>query len=74
MIIQHVGGILAYYQQKPNKNHRDFGRILTTIGRVVAIFGWILTKEYLIAKVVGGITLIITIWHFVVEKRKVKTN
>lgn len=72
MILQHVGGLIAFITKKGNPNHRSFGRPLATIGRIVATFGWILAGQMDMAKYVAGAAAIILIGHFVFKARSEK--
>lgn len=42
IIIQHIGGLTAFLGQKPNPQHRSFGKIVSIIGRAIACVGWVL--------------------------------
>lgn len=41
MIVQHVGGVLAFVKKRPNPKHRIFGKYIVSFGRVVSAIGWI---------------------------------
>ena len=42
VILQHIGGVTAFFGNKPNPQHRSFGAILANIGRLIACVGWVL--------------------------------
>lgn len=41
MIVQHVGGVMAFIRRKPNPKHRLFGKYIVVFGRIVSAMGWI---------------------------------
>jgi hypothetical protein len=59
LIVQHIGGMTAFFGRKPNPQHRSFGKILVNIGRIVAGFGWLLAGNTTNALIVGVISVIL---------------
>jgi amino acid permease len=61
MILQHFGGVIAYYTGKPNPLHRKFGRYVAMLGRIIAIFGWLLGGNQQNAIIVGVASAVILV-------------
>ena len=71
VMLQHVGGVIAFLGNKNNPIHRAFGRPLATIGRIVATFGWIVVGNMDMAKYVALSAAIILIGHLLLKKKAV---
>ena len=71
IILQHIGGMIAYYTKKPNKNHRKFGRIIANFGRIITILGWVFTKNYELALGVSLIWIISITYFKTIGKKKI---
>lgn len=61
VIIEHLGGATAFFGKKSNPQHRSFGKIVVTVGRIVACVGWILAGNLQNAIIVAVASLVITI-------------
>ena len=57
VILQHLGGVTSFLGNKPNPNHRSFGKVLVNIGRVVAGFGWLLAGNQTNAAIVAVVSI-----------------
>lgn len=72
VLLQHVGGVIAFLGNKNNPIHRAFGRPLATIGRIVATFGWIVAGNMDMAKYVALAAAVILIMHLILKSREPK--
>ena len=73
MMVQHLGGVLAFLRKKRNPQHKAFGRILANIGRMIAAVGWVLGGNEQNAMIVAGVSAVLLILHLLTsgEKKKV---
>lgn len=70
MIVQHVGGVTAYFGGKKNPVHRKFGRILAFIGRIIAAVGWTLAGNQTNSIIVIAATVVLLILTVVLKPQK----
>lgn len=59
MIVQHLGGMTAYFGRKANPQHRSFGKLLVNIGRAVAAVGWLLAGNVPNAIIVAVVSIVL---------------
>jgi hypothetical protein len=59
LIIQHLGGLVAFLGKKKNPQHRSFGKILVIFGRIIAAVGWILGGNQRNAVIVGVVSVVL---------------
>lgn len=70
IILQHIGGIIAYYSKRPNKNHRRFGKLIPNFAKIVVILGYFYSKNIILGI---GIIIMSTLFYLygrIKEKRK----
>lgn len=70
--MQHLGGVIAFATNKPNPQHRQFGRVVAVVGRVIAGFGWALAGNINNALIVGAITAVLLILGMIWKDKQVK--
>lgn len=70
MLVQHLGGVLAYYTKKPNPVHRKFGRYLAMMGRIIAGVGWVLGGNQTNAIIVAVASVIILILSAILAPKR----
>lgn len=68
VILQHTGGVISFFGNKSNPQHKSFGGILANIGRAIACVGWVLGGNVDNALIVAGASLVILVISFLIPK------
>jgi hypothetical protein len=66
VVVEHLGGASAFFGNKENPQHRNFGKVLVVLGRGIACVGWVLGGNIQFAIAIGIISLVITVVSLVI--------